>query len=604
MYLSRDRLTWRELMKTDRWFVVVVSLLLLVGCVSLIMLPRVWRVSPAGFFPVFRVNGLSLVRERFAIRAAEAAEIRGDLPQALEEWRRAMSANPAAVPSKRRYLQMSVLRGAADLDPDGIHLQIRQSALLLRLTGTNQADLELSAAVAHAVELEDYTVKTLAARPLMSLTSAGRGILAGAYFQLDEFAEFRRIALADPGLTNTWFARQRAAVDLILGEVPPATGWSPLETHETDPQQALFVARLRMVAAAWLGDEGRFNQAWAVVEQAHALRARDHVRRWQLLTRMGRLAEATTTALAFEIPPLTPLEAIQVVRELDRVGLTTKAIRYGETALEKHRSDPLLWRETGRLMVRAAAPEILIRFAANLRLVEWDEEPQIGLASYYLGVAEHRLGHTVRADDAFGEAASDPALRSLPISALECADVMRQSGYADRAERIIQAVQIQQGNVSDFWARVQQAARTARSEGWLWDAARREYLLNPSAPAVQKRYLEALLLNRTNTVDALALATRLQQARPNDPVQTLALARAQALSQQWANAEQTLASVNEGQLALSDLETVSRFHLTRGEVLVELQRRREAAVVLAKVETNHLFPDELQRYQLLRERAR
>jgi len=604
MLLSRDRLTWRELLKTDRKFVFLVSVLLVAAFASLVMLPRIWRVSPAGFFPIFRVSGVGLLRERLAIRSAEAAEARGDLPQALENWRRAMMANPATVPSKRRFLALCVQRGTTDQDPDSTRQQVRQSSLLLRLTGTNQADLELTAAVAHAVEWEDYTVKTLGRRPLAELSPAGRATLAGAFFELDDFPAFRRVADADPGLSDPVFVLQKAAVELIMGGTPSSAGWARLESATNNAAQTLLAGHARLVAAAYLSDEPRFNQAWAVLEAAHALRPRDSVLRWQLLSHLGRTEEAASSALAFDLPARTAHEAIQVVRELDRIGLTPKAIRYGETALEQFRSEPVLWREVGRLMVRASPPEILIRFAANLRLVDWDEEQQIGIASYYLGVAEHRLGHTVRADEAFAEAAADPGLRNVPVLALECANTMRQMGYVERAERITQTIQAENANVAGFWPRVLRAARDARSESWLLDSARREYQMSPTSSRAQQQYLDALLLNRTNTSEALKLAQTLRQTLPEDPAQIVALARTQALLGQWENVQRTLQGMDESTLQSAGLPTLTRYQLVRGEALVELGRRREAAVVLAKVDATQLFPDELQRYQLLRERAR
>ena len=604
MDLSRDRLTWRELLRTDRTFVALVSALVLAACVGLVLLPRVWRVTPPGFYPVERVNGVALMNERLAIRAARAAEATGDATRALEQWARAVAANPAATESKRRYLQLCIERGGILTDPEGRRQQVREASLLLRLGGTNQADVELTAAFAHALEQDDYTVKSLGRQPVSSLTPVGRVTLASAYFQMDDFPAVLKVAQASPGETNTLFQLQRTAAAMIVAGSAGAADWSRLESADETGPAGRVAASVRLVVAAYLADEARFNQAWALLERAHALRARDHARRWQIAARLGRLADAANSAFAFDERPLSAQEALQVVRGLDRIGMTAKAIRYGEGALERHRSDPALWREVGRLMVRESAPEILIRFAASLRRVEWDDEPQLGLASFYIGVAEHRLGHATRADASFGEASTDPYLRQVPLLALECADTMRRLGYADRAERLAQGVVADHSAEPDFWPRVLHAARDARSETWVLDVSRREHQANPGVLHVQQWYLDALLLNRTNATEALTLATRLHQAQPTDPFRTVALARALALQGRWADVAKTLAPMDEASLRGVDPDIVSRLHLARGEALVELDRRREAAEQLARVDTTRLFPDESARCQLLRERAR
>ena len=135
------------------------------------------------------------------------------------------------------------------------------------------------------------------------------------------------------------------------------------------------------------------------------------------------------------------------------------------------------------------------------------------------------------------------------------------------------------------------------------DAARHEYRTHSESPAVKQRYLEALLLNRTNTTEALSLATALHHAEPAGLAPRVSLARALALQSRWAEAEKLLQEIPVETLRKAGPELLTRCFLVRGEVLVELERRQDAAAVLADVNPIHLYPDEVQRYQLLRQRA-
>ncbi len=603
MMLSRERTTWSDLLKTDRKFVAVISVLLIIGALGLVLLPRVWRATPSGVYPVIRINGLEMLRVNLATRSANAAEARGDYEAAQEGWRRAMVFNRADVTARRRYLGLCVLREIPETDPEVLRFQIRQAALLLEDPSHTLADVELSAAIYHTAELEEGALRLLSPVPLDKLSAGGLATLAGVKFQQFQFDAFRRLVDSQPRLTNAVVRLQRAAAE-IIGGLPDAThAWEQLDAGLSVPLLAALTAHLQLLTATSRGDEARFNRAWAELEKTKALRPRDHIFRWQLLSRLGRSEESTRLALAFDLTPSTTYETVQIIGQLDRLGLSAKAIKYGEAYLARHRFDPMLWRELGRLMVRSAFPEDLVGFASEFARLEPEEEPQPGFASFCLGVGEHKLGHTTRAEDAFQQATTGTNLIREPMLALECADTMRRLGYREPAERLEQAVASEQGNIPGFWEQVQLAAREVRSETWLLDAARHEYQTQSTSPAVKQRYLEALLLNRTNVTEALTLATAFYQAEPGGIGQRVSLARALALQSRWAEAEQLLHEIPLEALQKAGPELLARCLLVRGEVLVELERRQDAAVILGDVNPSTLFPDELQRYQLLRQRA-
>jgi len=178
-------------------------------------------------------------------------------------------------------------------------------------------------------------------------------------------------------------------------------------------------------------------------------------------------------------------------------------------------------------------------------------------------------------------------------------------GFPTLGEQLIQRVLERHGSTGNLWPRAYAAAGEARIETWMLDAARREYRVTPDSEPARQRYLHALILNRTNAPEALILAQALPRSGPDATVvlQSVWFAGALAMNQRWADAERVLAGLPTAQLGAAGPEVINQYFLLRGELFIELERRSDAAKLLARVEASRLFPGELQRYQLLRERS-
>jgi len=123
------------------WFRVVFAGFVTVLILLILLVPKLWRVTPAGFLPEIRVNLLDLAQEWSLRRQAHTAVERGDQVSALAHWKGALAQNPANVDSLRGWLRAAGQGLMVEERPDAV----RFGRLLFSFGATNQTDTELVA---------------------------------------------------------------------------------------------------------------------------------------------------------------------------------------------------------------------------------------------------------------------------------------------------------------------------------------------------------------------------------------------------------------------------------------------------------------------------
>src|SRR5689334_6947959 len=107
-----------------------------------LFIAKIWTVSPAGFSPKIRISGLDYVQAWSLRRTALKQMAQGQFDDALYSWRVAV-ANNSANPELVRGCLNHLLNGTDKRRC--APAVVTYTRWLLRLTQTNQADLELSA---------------------------------------------------------------------------------------------------------------------------------------------------------------------------------------------------------------------------------------------------------------------------------------------------------------------------------------------------------------------------------------------------------------------------------------------------------------------------
>jgi len=568
-----------------RWaFVGLMLLLVTLG----VILPKVWIMTPKGFTPVVRISGLDMLQAQSLMRTARKHEAAGRNGEAMQAWTSAVVNNPAELDGVRGLLRAFVAGGA--VEPRSLATAVGQCNWLLKLGGTNAADVELVARVCVKGDMPEVVVRLLSDSN-HPLTSLGAAMLGEAYFELGRMAAFDEL----------WLRHEaELALDprLRLYRAAWAAAWGPsggvrdgiriLEEGVLDRDVREHALQLKLLVHGQQQDLGAFESAFADLQGLRGDRLEDHVRRWVLLDHAGRHDEAVALAHAYALPPKTSIEARLLLDVWARLGLHELIVGFAREQLGAFSSARSLWQQVGRLLIAAKRWEdlrtIAVELRANARLVG----DLAGYSHFLEGVAEHGLERRSRALDSFPRMMAD--LPEDPVLNVELAGTLRRLGYPEFAQEIIRRQEAALGGRADYWQNLAHASHEARDAETLLAACERGYQLAPDNISAANNYAAALLIHRRDPAEAIRITVQVLAKAPDSGLARVNHALALAQMGRISDARQALKAVDPGRLSS---EEKTYWNLGRFECAVADQNRDEALELIAGIELRYLFPPQV-----------
>ncbi len=208
-----------RLLLFERWFRVAFAGLALLLVFLALFLPKIWRASDPDFRPVIKVSGLDLMQAWSLRRTAEKALAAGNFDEASYAWQSAL-ANNRADPDLVRGALRTILKDPKRAQRSN---QAAQEAFwLLKLTGTNIADLELASQVLAEFNFYEAILPLIEPRR-DQLTPSLAAIYLKGLFNQGAMAAFdaRWVELVDKVKDNAELVLFRAAY--LAGWGPPGT---------------------------------------------------------------------------------------------------------------------------------------------------------------------------------------------------------------------------------------------------------------------------------------------------------------------------------------------------------------------------------------------
>ena len=281
------------------WIRLVIGLIGLVVVATVLALPKMWRSSPPDFLPVVRVSLLERLQCASLQRQARRLQDDGKTDEAVLTWRQAIANNPADREANRGLLRTLCAQAqpATQYLPHGLW----QSQWLLRLTHTNQADLELVAHLCGRYEVDDLLLALLIPAEARLSDAAVADLLKGL-FRLGQMDPFGAVWARHPNAG-------RADTELPLFHTAWQVGWGPvgeiaaakthLESAKDRSESRVLAHQLQLFISDAMGDPDGYAQSLKLLGDLHADRPLDHVRYWRMLLASGRRDEAATLAWAY-----------------------------------------------------------------------------------------------------------------------------------------------------------------------------------------------------------------------------------------------------------------------------------------------------------------
>ena len=570
------------------WFRMAVLAFFMAMLALAILLPPVWRSTPPGFMPVVKVSLLDKIQARTLRRTAERATAAGNYRAAAEAWRAALGNDMGSAELTRGFIRNTL----AQDQPDKADLR---SALylvpwLLRLTGTNHADLELSVQLLDKFQVYNQVYELLAPMTNALTPTLQLALTKAAFFEnrIEEFLEYWQ-KLTPQQKENPEAALCYAAYLTTWGpEGTSLEGRNRLLAAAEGPQPLRNLAnRLLLIISSSKRDIATFEAAFRRLEEAKATTAVNHAAYWTLLASVGRKDEAIKLARDYAYPPRTAREVARVATAYAALGLNTEAQNYLKRYATALGAREDIWQVYGAVALAGEDWERLRAVALQMRSIPALESRLRSLSYYYEGRADHATGRNAAALLAFQKAAESDF--PSPSFADTVARTLISLGYPGPARTILEKVEENFASKPDYWETMVSLAIMLKDEQLLLKASREALRLAPTNPVLANRYAAALIIVGNRPAEAVTLTTRLYNELPGAIATQINHSLALLMNRRADEAEALLDRIIPGKLDPEELNSyrVARFHLA-----VQKGRFDEAKQLLAQIETVRMFPSE------------
>ena len=485
------------------------------GVVVALLFAPVWRQTPKDITPAIHARGLDLYLAWSFARSARKAAAEGRTGEALFAWRSAI----ASCHGDPRLLREAVdfVAEVPNSDTGALAFGITCSQWLFRSTGESPADV---GRVLRLLETHGYNDETVAfGTPYEPRLGAGDARhLLFAHLHLLHLDEFNRLwaRFADAYARDDLMQLHHDAALAMTGppevqraaraRVESATGSGPLANH---------ALRLSLLIAFQRSDVDAYDHALKRLRQEHRERLQDQTRQWTLLFLSGRHQQAHDAVDHFNAALKSPTEILRLAEALVGIRLRDSALRLLRAHAPSFTGHVALWTLYSGLLIETDDTE-----GATVAFITICAHPALAgpLRPHALlleVVAKNRSGNPDAVREVVNELADFDGMS--PAFARFAATNLRLRGWNREAGRLFARFANTFAQDPLYWLERIEVAYDDRDPDALLEAARAAQRAFPNNEIFIHNLATALLFNRTQPHEAVALTFDLLSRNPDFP---------------------------------------------------------------------------------------
>ena len=525
----------------------------LVACIILslsILLPKVWRVSPAGYLPVSKISGLDFLQAWSLKRQAlkQASEKRYDL--AISSWNACIANRP---------FDAAVLRDALATfrqltSPTWRHiLQVRYYGQMLAALAPHQHN-ELALVAQTLLSMGEVTEAANLSPPSLQSVEDEKRALFGALYLLDDrilppewFESFKLGSTHQDSMAQEILSAYEFLNTLNQVGSSQSERFSLQDVKLPEKEKASDVSlHLGFQLAFKAGD---FDALTGYFDE---LKSRELARSWHLLKKWRlQLGGDQITRVWSEIRHEDELPLLNSDQVLELAGIyldiskTTACQDMLESWLEEFPSATSLWVLQGELLLKSENWDRVRAFAGRIR-----NEPSLGnlegYACFMEGEGFRRSGNLSRAASALNQWENSPVV--MPSLDLRMARHARNVGMVERALRRFLILEPHFEDHQGFWQELFEFAHEQGQTKFLLRAARKLHELSPRSPQHANNYAAVMLALRENPSEAIGFTLSLVKEFPSDLISRINHIHALLQNRRLQDAQDYLSSIDRESL--------------------------------------------------------
>jgi tetratricopeptide (TPR) repeat protein len=592
--LGEERLTlllyrypFLQVILLSPWFRVAGLALAASVMILALLWSRIWTSTPPGIDPPIKVRGLHLIQSWSLQRTAQRAEAAGQWETALTAWRTALGNDPGNTNLARRYLQ-AVRQGQK--------IKIQASFILgpalwlLRLSNTNQSDLELTVQVFHQRRLHDLVLNLLEPRSDV-LNPTLEAIYLKTLFNTDQLPRFarrwERVRHSLPDDPELKLYRSAYQAGWAAGSAAKA-GQNELESMQEDPTWGELACRLQLGVDWNLKDVVHYAKPLLRLQGRDVDTLADHVTYWRLLAETGHKTDAIRWVQSNKMVPSSAGESLLLARTELELGLRDTArslLQQGNKAFPY--AEPL-WIAYANLLWQDKNWPVLTALALQIRQEKAVADSLAGYSYFLEGLAQHARQNSAEAIASFRRV---PNFKfNNAYLGMEVALHLQELDHPEIARDLLVKFQDRCTNSPAYWELLQSVASDLKLADLRLAAAQQAYQLKPDDWVAMNNLAAALITLRQQPEESVKLTIQLLVHWPDMAAIKINHCMALLANRRTPEAMQMLRTIMPAQL--SALET-HWFYFAWLEACLDLHDYPQARLALDKLNPKLLFPNQL-----------
>ena len=551
-----------------------------------------------GFLPEIHFSLLDWIQAEALARTARKAVVSDQPALAFNSWRMAIGNNPGKADFNREYLECLV---GMDKKRDYGKDAIQTSFWLLKLSNTNQSDLELAARTFETYSLDQLALQSINAYSGKQSVELARCHLR-ALFRTGQEDAFRDHWNAAPaGVSDDPIMKlYQVAFNAIQGTALQGDqARTILEQTGKDPLFHVISKQLQLKICHHHGNLKAFETIFSSLIENFGDSISDHLLYWDLLKKSGRIELARARAKEFILPPQTGFHIVEIADAYTSLDLPGLAISYLKNFGGEYGFQAQSQYFQASLLITEERWSELHRFALETRNSKNPSAPFLAFSYYLDGLSAVHRGRIQDAKIAFRQI-RNYSMKGSNLG-LYVGSNLWDLGYLEDAYAALSPERQRYANNVTYWQLMLELSKSNQTASQMLVAAENLFRLAPDHLPHQINYASLLISQRTQIERALGLTFDALIKAPDSLPAQVNYAQALAITGRPDKAAQILNSIDSNHFDTTQWQGFAFAWLT---VHHQKKDHQKVQSIAKQVIPNLLLPGDRKYFEVILEWAK